>query len=126
MARLPPRKASQEERDKGDKRDANKAQDKQRDNCPAEDEIPVTETVGDVGVPEPDLEGELNTSLMDVLDLLGREVARLQEALNFYRMSEVADKDAIIRWHVREIDARHDRMAEVKSMILAADDDKLH
>ena len=125
MARLPPRKATQEERDKGDKR--NTQRDDGAEEALPEDEIPVAESAGDAAVPEPaDLEGELNTSLMDVLDLLGREVARLQEALDFYRMSEVADKEAIIRWHVREIDARHDRMAEVKSMILASDDDKLH
>ncbi len=105
MARLPPRKTSREPRDGSSERDGGDPRD---------------------AAPAADLEGELNTSLMDMLDLLGREVARLQEALEFYRMSEVADKDAIIRWHVQQIDARHDRMAEVKSMILASDDDKLH
>ena len=67
-------------------------------------------------------EGEINTSLDEVLDLLAQEVERLQVALEYYRLSEHPDKEQLIRWHVQQIDARQDRLDDVKAMILSRGD----
>lgn len=71
-------------------------------------------------------EGEINTSLDEVLDLLAQEVERLKVALEFYRLSELPDKDAHIRWHVQQIDARQDRLDDLKQLILARGGDSVH
>lgn len=68
----------------------------------------------------------VNNSLDDVLALMVREVQRLQEALEYYRLSEHPDKDAIIRWHVQQIDQRQDRLADLKALMLAERDDLEH
>lgn len=75
-----------------------------------------------------ELEGELISSLSDVLDLLALQVEHLQTSLDFLRLSEDAvERDERILWHVRQIDLRQDRMDEVKAMILAKDrDQELH
>lgn len=72
------------------------------------------------------LEGEINTSLVEVLDLLAQEVERLKVALEFYRLSEHAEKDQLIRWHVQQIDQRQDRLEDIKSLILAKGGDSVH
>ena len=78
---------------------------------------------GQTNIPAEDtLEAEINTSLDEVLDLLAQEVERLQAALEFYRLSEHPDKEQLIRWHVQQIDARQDRLDDIKAMILARGD----
>ena len=71
-------------------------------------------------------ETEINTSLDEVLDLLAQEVERLQVALEYYRLSEHPDKEQLIRWHVQQIDARQDRLEEIKAMILSRGEDSVH
>lgn len=80
----------------------------------------------DAGTAEFAMEQEINTSLDEVLDLLAQEVERLQVALEFYRLSDHPEKDDLIRWHVNQIDARQDRLEDVKSMILSRGDDAVH
>ncbi len=63
---------------------------------------------------------ELNKSLDDMLLLMAAELERLQAALEFYRLGERPDKEALIRWHVEQIDLRQDRMEELKALILAS------
>lgn len=82
---------------------------------------PNTGQVGD-----DDLEQELNTSLHDVMDLMAAEVERLQAALEHYRLSDHPEKEQLIRWHVRQIDRRQDRLSQLKQMILSADDGAEH
>ncbi len=72
-----------------------------------------------------DLEEHLNRSLEDVLDLLARDVERLKAELEYWRLSGHPNKDHLIRRYVARIDARQDRMEEVKAMILARGD-RLH
>ena len=71
-------------------------------------------------------ETEINTSLDEVLDLLAQEVERLQVALEYYRLSEHPDKQQLIRWHVQQIDARQDRLEDIKAMILSRGEDSVH
>ena len=75
---------------------------------------------------EVDADAELNTNLHEVLDLMSQQVERLKTSLDFFRLSEHQNKEEIIRWHVREIDERQDRMDELKALILAGDDGSLH
>lgn len=75
--------------------------------------------VGQIGSGQDDTDSQLNTSLDEVLDMLAREVERLQAALEFYRLSEHPQKDELIRWHVREIDVRQDRLEDIKAFVLA-------
>ncbi len=72
------------------------------------------------------MEEEINTSLDEVLDLLAQEVERLQVALEFYRLSDHPDKDKLIRWHVQQIDARQDRLEDIKALILSRGGDAVH
>jgi len=76
--------------------------------------------------PPESLDNSLNNSLDDVLALMAVEVERLQEALQYFRQSQHPDKDAIIRWHVQQIDLRQDRLSELKALILADRDDIEH
>lgn len=79
------------------------------------------------GEDEPGLEGALNTSLSDVLDLLANQVAHLKASLALLRqMPDAQDRDARIRWHVHQIDQRQDRMDEIKAMIMARGQSDLH
>ncbi len=80
----------------------------------------------DAGTADLDFEEEVNTSLDEVLDLLAQEVERLQVALEFYRLSDHPEKDKLIRWHVQQIDARQDRLEDVKAMILSQGGDAIH
>ena len=85
----------------------------------------------DVGQPneaqgEDAFETEINTSLDEVLDLLAQEVERLQVAVEYYRLSEHPDKQQLIRWHVQQIDARQDRLEDIKAMILSRGEDSVH
>jgi|GEM_PF-2337207 len=65
-------------------------------------------------------------SLEDVLELLAKEVERLQASLDFYRSSDHPSKQALIRWHVQQIDARHDRLDEIRQMILSRNNGAVH
>ncbi len=85
-------------------------------------EVPLPE----VSVTEDDLEGAINASLADVLDLLGRQVEQLSESLAYYRATDHPARDQITRWHVQEIDLRHDRMDEIKALIFAQDPPDVH
>ena len=69
---------------------------------------------------------DYDDSLQGVLDLLVKEIDRLQTSLNAYRLGEHPRKQALIRWHVQQIDLRHDRLDEVKKMILAGNNDAEH
>jgi hypothetical protein len=62
-------------------------------------------------------ETDLNTSLDDVVVLLERELARLRQALEFYRLSSHPDREARIRWHVDAIDARQDALDRVRLLL---------
>ncbi|XOV84492.1 MAG: hypothetical protein ACFHXK_05110 [bacterium] len=65
-------------------------------------------------------------SLEDVLDLLAAEIERLQVSLETYRLGDHPSKQALIRWHVQQIDVRHDRLEEIKQMILKRNNDAVH
>lgn len=65
-------------------------------------------------------------TLDGVLDLLVQEVERLQIALETYRLGDHPDKQALIRWHVQQIDMRQDRLEELKQMILHNNDGAVH
>ncbi len=82
--------------------------------------------VGQIGSGQDDTDSQLNTSLDEVLDMLAREVERLQAALEFYRLSEHPQKDELIRWHVREIDVRQDRLEDIKALVLARSGTNVH
>ena len=69
---------------------------------------------------------DLDLSLEDVLDLLANEIERLQISLDTYRLSDHPSKQSLIRWHVQQIDARHDRLDEIKQMILNRNNDAVH
>ena len=58
-------------------------------------------------------------TLDDVILLLEREVERLKESLETYRSLDHPQKTQIIRWHVRRLDERQDRLDELKSMLRA-------
>lgn len=85
----------------------------------------MTEEAGEGDAPD-ELEAALNTSLSDVLDLLAAEVERLKAALEFHRLSDAPDAAEKVRWHVQQIDARQDRMEELKALILASGDTRQH
>ena len=73
-----------------------------------------------VAAGRPEGEGEpLNVALSNVLDLMGQEIERLKLALETYRQSDHPDKDELVRWHVREIDERQDRLESLKQIYLA-------
>ena len=80
----------------------------------------------DAGATNVGFEDEINTSLDEVLDLLAQEVERLQVALEFYRLSDHPEKDKLIRWHVQQIDARQDRLEDIKALILSRGGDAVH
>ena len=82
--------------------------------------------VSQIGSGQDDTDSQLNTSLDEVLDMLAREVERLQAALEFYRLSEHPQKDELIRWHVREIDVRQDRLEDIKALVLARSGANVH
>lgn len=66
-----------------------------------------------------DYEAHLNRSLDDVIALLEREIRRLRESLETYRLSDHPDRQEIIRWHVRTLDERQDALEELRIMIMA-------
>jgi hypothetical protein len=77
----------------------------------------------DNGEPPPE---DLDLSLEGVLDQLANEIERLQLSLDTYRLSDHPSKQALIRWHVQQIDARHDRLDEIKQMILKRNNGAVH
>ncbi|MEE9253723.1 MAG: hypothetical protein V3U43_02200 [Pseudomonadales bacterium] len=60
------------------------------------------------------LEG-LNRSIDDVIELLEREIERLKASLEFYRLSDSANRDEQIRIHIRQIDQRQDTLEDLRS-----------
>lgn len=66
-----------------------------------------------------DYEAHLNRSLDDVISLLEREIRRLKESLETYRLSEHPDRNEIIRWHIRTLDERQDALERLQAMVLA-------
>jgi|GEM_PF-1860604 len=65
------------------------------------------------------LPDDLELTLDDVILLLAREVERLKEALATWRQLDHPRKDEIIRWHVRRLDERQDKLDDLKTMLLA-------
>jgi hypothetical protein len=72
------------------------------------------------------LSQDYDLTLEGALELLAREIERLQASLDVYRSSDHPSKQALIRWHVQQIDARHDRLDEIKQMILKRNDGAVH
>jgi hypothetical protein len=70
-----------------------------------------------------DYQKHLNQSLDDVILLLEREIARLKESLETYRLSPHPQRSEIIRWHVRTLDERQDALERLRLMLLAEEDD---
>ena len=66
-----------------------------------------------------DYEAHLNRSLDDVIALLEREIRRLKEALETYRLSNHPERQDIIRWHVRTLDERQDALEQLRRMLTA-------
>lgn len=64
-----------------------------------------------------DYQAHLNRSLDDVITLLEREIRRLKESLQTYRLSEHPKRDEIIRWHVRTLDEREDALERLRVMV---------
>lgn len=80
---------------------------------------------------ETDYQAHLNRSLDDVFELLEREIARLKESLETYRLSNHPNRREIIRWHIRTLDERQDALEKLQEMIVAekrdaARNDPLH
>lgn len=69
-----------------------------------------------------DYEAHLNRSLDDVIALLEREIRRLRESLETYRLSDHPERNEIIRWHVRTLDERQDALEQLQAMLLARQD----
>jgi hypothetical protein len=63
-------------------------------------------------------DAHLNRSLDDVVSLLEREIQRLQESLETYRLSNHPNRNEIIRWHVRTLDERQDALERLRAMAL--------
>lgn len=68
---------------------------------------------------ENDYEAHLNRSLDDVIDLVEREIERLKESLETYRLSNHPNRNDIIRWHVRNLDERQDALESLQAMLTA-------
>lgn len=74
-----------------------------------------------------DYEAHLNRSLDDVIDLLEKEIERLKESLETYRLSSHPNRQEMIRWHIRTLDERQDALEKLQEMILAEkQSDHLH
>ena len=85
---------------------------------PDEDEIPRADML-EIDL-DGDLAGHVNRSLDDVINLLSREMDRLKESLETYRLSEHPKRSEIIRWHVRTLDERQDALDDLKALMLAS------
>lgn len=66
-----------------------------------------------------DYETHLNRSLDDAIDLLEREIERLKESLETYRLSSHPRRADLVRWHVRALDQRQDTLDDLRAMLLA-------
>lgn len=64
-------------------------------------------------------DAHLNRSLDDVIDLVEREIERLKESLETYRLSNHPNRNDIIRWHVRNLDERQDALESLQAMLSA-------
>ncbi|MFU8816828.1 MAG: hypothetical protein ACNA7W_15885 [Pseudomonadales bacterium] len=70
-----------------------------------------------------DYQEHLNRSLDDIILLLEREIQRLKESLETYRLSRHPNRGDIIRWHVRTLDERQDALERLRIMLLAQQGD---
>lgn len=66
-----------------------------------------------------DSEDNLNRSIDDVVVLLEREIERLKESLETYRLSSNPSRKEIIRWHVRTLDERQDALEDLQDLLQA-------
>lgn len=66
-----------------------------------------------------DDDSHLNESLDDVIILLEREIERLKESLETFRLSKHPDRDDIVRWHVRSLDERQEALDQMTALIVA-------
>ena len=64
-------------------------------------------------------DGDLDFTLEDMVLLLEREIERLKAALETYRLLDHPRKVDIIRWHVRRLDERQDRLDELQAALRA-------
>ena len=69
--------------------------------------------------PEGPADGDLDFTLEDMVLLLEREIERLKAALETYRLLDHPRKVDIIRWHVRRLDERQDRLDELQEALRA-------
>jgi len=82
-----------------------------------------SQETGDTVNDRSDYEAHLNRSLDDVISLLEREIRRLKESLETYRLSQHPDRQEIVRWHVRTLDERQDALERLQAMLLAQRED---
>ncbi len=73
-----------------------------------------------------DSAAELNQSLDEVIEMLEREILRLKESLETYRLSKHPQREEIIRWHVRTLDERQDALEDLQKLVLAERQNKPH
>ena len=59
----------------------------------------------------------LNNSLDDVIVLLEREIERLKSSLETIRLTAHPDRNALIRWHVQQLDERQDALERMLVLI---------
>ncbi len=69
---------------------------------------------------------EVNQSLDDVVEMLTCEIERLKLSLETIRLGDHPDKQNIIRWHVRTLDERQDRLEELQVLLQASEDTPVH
>jgi uncharacterized membrane protein YgaE (UPF0421/DUF939 family) len=70
-----------------------------------------------------DYEAHLNRTLDDAVELLQREIVRLKDSLETYRLSRHPKRSEIIRWHVRTLDERQEALEQLRLMLLAQRDE---
>lgn len=70
-----------------------------------------------------DYEAHLNRTLDDVISMLEREIRRLKESLEMYRLSQHRNRNEIIRWHVQTLDERQDALERLRTMLLSQQQD---
>lgn len=86
-----------------------------------EHQLPAVDGVLEVIKPQPGEEG-LNASLDDVIMLLERELERLKAALEYYRLQDGAAARRAVLAHVDAIEARQDRLDDLRELLRAAGD----
>ncbi len=89
-------------------------------------DVESREAGSDVNDDRSKYEARLNRTLDDVIDLLEREIRRLKESLEAYRLSKHPNRSEIIRSHVRALDERQDALERLQAMLLAQQDGPRH